>query len=202
MAWWEILLIVAYILFIFGYIFVFFFIYLKKYKRKLCLKNFGIILKKLHKQNLTIENAIQQLYINYNQLCVETTCEFKLIELLNIVIYRLDSNRLTILNNTEDNKDNTNSTFRDFVLEVYNTIDQEQPFSTLPDKEASILNNLKEAIQSYNIEIGNNLLEQLATEIKAKEKNYHEEKNKTTIATIVSIVGVIFTIIFGFLSMI
>ena len=201
--WWIYLIIIAYILFCLVYFYAVFFIFAKKSQRNKCVEKFENILYKLFEKDLLLDEAISQLHINYNQLCEEISCDYKEIELLNILIYRLDSSRMSISEKpTYESKIKRQPQYREFILSLYYFIDQNQPFSLLPDKEAALLNNINEAMLSNNPSLVNNLLKQLANEIKAKEKRYTKGKKQTVIATTISIVGIIFTVVFGILSLI
>ena len=202
--WWIYLIIIAYILFCSVYFYAVFCIFAKKNKRNKCVEKFENILYKLFEKDLLLDEAISQLHINYNQLCEEISSDYKEIELLNIVIYRLDSSRMSISEKetTYEKKIKCQPQYREFIFSLYNFIDQNQPFSLLPDKEAALLNNINEAMLSNNPLLVNNLLKQLANEIKAKEKRYTKGKKQTVIATTISIVGIIFTVVFGILSLI
>jgi len=91
---------------------------------------------------------------------------------------------------------------RDFAQELSQLINNQEPFSILPEKEESILNTLKNSIDTNNKTIGDSTLRQLATELQAKEKLLMKEQYKSNMTTILSIVSIALTVVFGVLSFI
>ena len=204
MPWWAYLIVIAYILFVLAYIYFFMFICLKQSKRRKCLNKFFNILETLYSKEIDIDNAIRQLFLDYNQLCLDNSCEcnYKLLELLRLVIYRLDSNQIKTTKEGHIGKLKEQNKFREYVLNLYLEIDKQEPFSILPDKEAALMNNIRVAINSNNTNLSNDLLIQLSNEIQSKEKVIIKEKRQARIATFISIIGLMFTIVFGILSFI
>ena len=195
------LLITLLILFYIGYFVFFFSVVLKRNKKKRCLKLFIEIIKTLYEKKLSVEESIIQLQKDYNKLYSDRRCEceYKLIDLLNMIIYYLDSKSLPMIEKDifeeKDIKD-----IRDFIYNIINTIYLNKPFSSLPEKEASILNNIKISLNTHNSEMGNELLIQLANEIETKENKLIKEQKTSQISILISIIGVVLTVVFGILS--
>lgn len=83
---------------------------------------------------------------------------------------------------------------------IRNSMKEQQPFSSIPAKEANLLNMLKSAITTDNVELGSNTLNQLADEIEIMEGNLHTQDKKMLTSSIISILGVILTFFFGIIA--
>ena len=90
---------------------------------------------------------------------------------------------------------------RSFILDIYKLLKQKEPFSSVTSKESNLLKNINDAIIKNNTDLGLSTLQQLAEEIANKEKTIKKKEKENQVATIVSIVGVVLTIVFGLLSL-
>lgn len=170
-------------------------------KNKNCHRKFYCILKSLQAKELETYVALEQLRVEYEQLCQHTRCSFRLIELLNFVLYRLDSRR-TYVYATRKEDELENSKIREFVVKLIKLINTEDPFSNLPEKEAMLLKGISHSIDNNNLSSAKETLFQLCLELQSDEKLLLKERTKSTIATFLSICSIILTVIFGILSII
>ncbi|MGB7001901.1 MAG: hypothetical protein WBE22_07815 [Halobacteriota archaeon] len=83
---------------------------------------------------------------------------------------------------------------------IRNSMKEQQPFSSIPAKEANLLNMLKSVITTDNAELGLNTLNQLADEIEIMEGNVQTLNKKMMTSSIISILGVILTLFFGIIA--
>lgn len=89
---------------------------------------------------------------------------------------------------------------RDFIIQICNYIKSVNPFISAPLKEAELMRTLKDALDNNNQSLGNNSLTQLSLEIETKEKLLIKKDKENQRANIISIVGIVLTLFFGFLS--
>lgn len=204
MGWEFILMIIVLVLFYIGYFIFFYYAIMKNSRKRKCLYSFYKILQTVYAKNLTLPDALAQIQMDYNQLALDPRCicNLKLIELLNYVIYCVDSNSSYRLGIRSESDLKNKIQIRDFALQISQQINNQDPFAILSEKDASILNTIKNAIDTNNPLIGNTTLIQLATELQSKEKQLKKEKHKSNLATLLSIVGLVLTVLFGILSFI
>lgn len=202
MEWQYIVMIIALCIFYIGYFLFFYFVMLKNSRKRKCLRSFYRILKVLYDKKLSLSEAIAQLKLDYNQLCLDPTCicNYRLLELLNLIVYYLDTNAIYRLSNVKDFDKNEIEQIRNFVLNIRNQINIQDPFSILSEKEASLMNSIQTTIDPNMINSGNDFLLQLSNELQSKEKLLHKEKQKSSISTFLSIISIFLTILFGVLS--
>ena len=75
------------------------------------------------------------------------------------------------------------------------------PFSNLPETQATLLKNIKDAMLKCNIELGKVALKQLTEELIDSERQLEKQERINKITVILSIVGMLFTIYFGIASL-
>jgi len=97
---------------------------------------------------------------------------------------------LTVPNNT-----------RAKIIQLINKARNENPFLGLPSKEANLLSLINQALIEGNVELGKNSLIQLSQELEQTTIIMETQEKRNVISYIVSIVGVILTIIFGLISL-
>jgi len=90
---------------------------------------------------------------------------------------------------------------RDQAYSLLEYVKKENPFSSLPPKEANFLRTLFQAIESGNKELALNTVNQLSQEIEILDSSVRNGEKRTRVSYIISIVGVILTIVFGFTSL-
>ncbi|MBQ2285484.1 MAG: hypothetical protein II244_07445 [Clostridia bacterium] len=84
---------------------------------------------------------------------------------------------------------------------MFKYIKEKEPFASIPAKEANLLNNINDALLKNNIDLGTVSLAQLSKELSSKEIEIKKMEKQNLIGTIVSIIGIILTVIFGILSL-
>lgn len=77
-----------------------------------------------------------------------------------------------------------------------------QPFSSVSSKHGNLLNMIKHAFDTDNKDLGRNNLIQLANDIEVLESTIETQDKRNQVSMIISIVGVILTVVFGALSVI
>lgn len=166
------------------------------------LRNFFRILIVIQKKNLPIEDSIEQIKLDFYELdwqSKDTNLTVEILDTLNRLIYILDTNPK---NKIIKSIDVDQEVIRDFAVEIYNYLKQRDPFAEISTKEANLLNNLKLLIDSKQIELGVKTLEQLGDEIKLKDMVIEKKEQQNKKATIISIVGMVLTLVFGVVSII
>jgi hypothetical protein len=91
---------------------------------------------------------------------------------------------------------------RQRMLDVLACLKQMQPFSSLSNKQASLLSSMKQAIENHSDDLALNLLVQLGDEIETIENTARQQKSNNQTFGIVSIIGVVLTLFFGFVSLV
>ena len=89
---------------------------------------------------------------------------------------------------------------RNFIFSICKFIKDKDPFTAVPSKEANLLKNINDAIVKNNADFGKASLLQLSNELINREKLLKKKEKDNQLATIISIVGMILTVFFGFLS--
>lgn len=87
-----------------------------------------------------------------------------------------------------------------FLLKVSQFIKESDPFSALSEKNAALLKNLSEALEKTNFELGQVTIKQLSSELQNKESLVKKQQRENQRATMISIVGIVLTIVFGIFS--
>ena len=85
---------------------------------------------------------------------------------------------------------------------IISQIENELPFISLSPKYGNQLDILKLAFEANDIQLGSNSLKQLAKDIKYLESTMDSQERKNRISTLISVIGVILTILFGAVSII
>lgn len=88
----------------------------------------------------------------------------------------------------------------DRVVKVIAIMKSRQPFSSVSSKYGNLLNMIKHAFDTSNKDLGVNNLRQLADDIEVLESTIDSQGRRNQISIVVSIVGVILTIVFGALT--
>jgi len=172
-------------------------------KNEIINKLHNVILN-VHAKKLTIEEAYRQLALNYTQICRDTShSEFaSILDTFETIIHYYDSytpeGGSTVSKNFFNPTDNPN--IGDFIYEIRDYIKSEAPFISVPEKEANLLQSIKNALDSNIKELGNTALIQISEEIVNKENLLKKKDREIKRATTISIIGVIFTIIFGIIT--
>ncbi len=88
------------------------------------------------------------------------------------------------------------------IIEILGIMKSHQPFSSVSSKHGNLLNMIKHAFDTDNKDLGSNNLIQLASDIEVLESTIETQDKRNQISMIISIVGVILTMVFGALSVI
>lgn len=171
-------------------------------KKDLHLRSFYFIINNIYNKNLPVKESFEQFNLDYEKFCQESKkIKFtNILDLIETMIYYCDSRtdkffeRFLKVNKKEE--------IRNFLMELYNYIKKESPFLSAPPKEASLMKTLKEAIVINDSVLGINTLMQLSTEIESKEKLMQKQRYLNKLSMIVSVTGVISTILFGIISIV
>lgn len=91
-------------------------------------------------------------------------------------------------------------TTRDGAYSLLRYIRDNNPFTSLPTREASLLQNLQDAVDKQNKELGLATLRQLAERIEVLDSTVRAKDRAAKVAFLISVLGVILTIVFGLLS--
>lgn len=86
-------------------------------------------------------------------------------------------------------------------LKLYTYIVDVEPFSNLPETQATLLKNIKDAMLKGNIDLGKVALKQLTEELIDSERQLEKQERINKITVILSIVGMLLTIYFGIASL-
>lgn len=151
--------------------------------------------------NYIIDDLIEQIKLNYNKIFQNEKESDKtmLLDMLEQIIFYYDA--YTNKNFEKLFAVNKNFDIRNFVLLISQAIKENDPFSALPTKEATLLKNIDTAIVISNIELGKTAIEQLSAEILNKEAVIKKQEYNNRIATVLSVIGMILTVFFGILSL-
>ena len=183
------------------YFFVFYIVYLKSAIKKTCYVSLYKAVLSVYKECHILEDALVQLSLNYNKIFQRLGADkdSTLLDMLEQLIHYYDSysdkNFKYRFGETKDTK------IRSFILDIYKLLKQKEPFSSVTSKESNLLKTINDAIIKNNTDLGLSTLQQLAEEIANKEKTIKKKEKENQVATIVSIVGVVLTIVFGLLSL-
>ena len=91
---------------------------------------------------------------------------------------------------------------RDKIILVIDKLKEENPFVSLPPKEGNLLTIIKQSIETNNKDLGISSLNQLSDEIEILDANIRIQEKRNINAYIVSVIGVILTIVFGIITLI
>ncbi len=183
------------------YFLVFYIVFLRTYVQRKRDSSFYKAVLSVYKENNLIEDALDQLSLNYNKIFQKlgTNNDLTLLDMLEQLIHYYDSYSEKIfkyrLGETKD------PNIRRFILDICKLVKKKEPFSSVASKESNLLKNINDAIIKNNTDLGLSSLQQLAYELANKEKTLKKKEKENQVATIFSIVGVILTVIFGLLSL-
>lgn len=185
---------------VFIYFMMFYLIFFKtqiKHKRDYRFHN---AILSIYDSSQSVDDAYEQLLLNFSKLCQDmgNSNETTLLDVLERFIYYYDAypkHRFSNLFRTQKRVE-----IRDFIFSICKFIRDKDPFTAVPSKEANLLKNINDAIAKNNADFGKASLLQLSNELINKEKLLKKKEKENQLTTIISIVGMILTIFFGFLS--
>jgi hypothetical protein len=79
---------------------------------------------------------------------------------------------------------------------------QSEPFASISNKYSNLMNMLKNALNTGNKDLGTSMLDQLADDVEIMEHTIYAQQRVNSMSIMVSIIGVILTIIFGIISIV
>lgn len=91
---------------------------------------------------------------------------------------------------------------KDRVVNVIALMKARQPFSSVSSKYGNLLNMIKHAFSTSNPDLGTSNLQQLADDIEVLESTLDTQSKRNQISIVVSIVGVVLTLVFGALTVV
>ncbi len=183
------------------YICAFCFFYLNKFQEQVKLRRFHCAIKSIVSDNKSsIEEIYDRSMMNYNKIYqgLSSKKQTSYLDILEQILFRYDAYTDANFKSVFHEKKNENVRTMCLILHTYVT--EKTPFSNLPTKEATLLNNISEALVHGNVELGEMVLQQLSEEIMNKEFRLKKQEKTNTIATLLSVVGLLFTIFFGIFS--
>jgi hypothetical protein len=180
----------------------FYIFYFKRSRVRLVRKRFFRALKENIQAGGNLASQEKQLNLIYKKLSENfsfVSSQMRgLTDLLEDFIYFFDARGPEML------KDNysveVDRALRDSSYALLSHIREANPFSTLPPKEANLLRTLKQALDNSNRDLGITTVRQLAEEIEVLDSSIRAGERRTRISYVISIVGVVLTVVFGFVS--
>jgi hypothetical protein len=91
---------------------------------------------------------------------------------------------------------------RQEILEMLSSVREANPFASLSGRQGSYLNTIKQAVESSNRDLAMTTLNQIASEFEIADKAIKEQSVRSTTSFIISVVGVILTVVFGAVTII
>lgn len=184
------------------YILAFYYCIIKSGDKDIKMKRFHRAIISIYGRDLSVKESLEQLVVNYNKIFQSSnkSTASNMLDLFESIINCYDTytekqfkNKFKTVKNEEVEK---------FIIVLHKEIINSDPFISLPSKEASFLKTIKEAIEKNNHDLANNSLDQLSKELIAKEKSFMKKEKENQVTTMISIIGVILTVLFGILSFI
>ncbi len=154
----------------------------------------------VHNNAASLDDAYEQLLLNFNKICQElgNNNQLTLLDLLETFIHYYDA-----YSDTQFSKSfgvDKDIKIRDFIFSMCKLIKDNDPFIAVPSKEAGLLNNISDAIIKNNVDFGMAELMQLSTELVNREKLLKKKEKENQLTTVISIVSIVLTVFFGVLS--
>lgn len=182
------------------YLVFFYFIYRIRFKHKSRIYFFKSV-KTVLEACSSESDCKKQIYMNFKQWS-EKYPQFNRqnspAQLLEELIFKYDSlqekrfeEKYGIKLNLEDRKK---------IVNIIEVIKKENPFISLSPKSSSTLQNLKHSIESKNTDLATTMLNQLSNDIEMIESSLKNQKEINQISIIVSVIGIVLTIVFGIIS--
>lgn len=91
---------------------------------------------------------------------------------------------------------------KDRVANAIRLMKTRQPFSSVSSKYGNLLNMIKHGFDTENTELGVSNLKQLAEDIEVLESTLDTQSKRNQLSIVVSVVGVILTLVFGALTVV
>lgn len=166
-------------------------------------RNFFHALKEILISEKDIGQQEKQLNLIYKKLAGMYSSRMSEIrhptDLIEDFIYLYDSHGVDWLKSGY--KVEVDKSLRDGAYLLLDHIRAANPFSALPAKEASLLRTLQQAVESSNRDLASNSILQLAQDIEILDSAIRTGERRIRTAYIISVAGVVLTIIFGLSSL-
>lgn len=184
------------------YLLVFYYVFFNTINKKRRLERFHRTIRSiLDVGSLDVEELYKQSLMNF-KIINQTFLFLKptsYIDILEQIIYYYNSCSDSHFKSVF--RDNKNDEVRNACLKLYTYIVDAAPFSNLPETQATLLKNIKDAMLKGNIELGKVALKQLTEELIDSERQLEKQERINKITVILSIVGMLLTIYFGIASL-
>jgi hypothetical protein len=166
-------------------------------------KKFFTALANVAQQTTTTSEQISQLNLHFKKLAEHNryvSSELRGPEdLIEQFIHILDTGREDYLQRLQLN---ISPNVRVRVLALLNEMRKENPFASLPSKEANAMSALDRAIEAKNVNLAKQLIRQIAQEIEKTHHTLRAQERRNRISYAISAVGVILTTFFGIMYLI
>lgn len=188
-----------------SFLFIFLYFYDTRIKEKF-LKQFHSAILNIYnkaKTSYIANNAVflEQLTLNYEKLCQEYP-DNKFISILDVLKTLVhyydcisDNNFKRIFEMKKELE------IEEFIMNICLYIEEETPFISIPQKEANLMQHIYQTLKDNDIMSEKYMLKQLSQEIEMKEKMMAKMNKTNKITIIISVLGVIFTFLFGIASL-
>ncbi|EOC7934611.1 hypothetical protein ACI8HB_003412 [Vibrio cholerae] len=91
---------------------------------------------------------------------------------------------------------------KDRLVQIIELMKSQQPYSTVSSKYGNLLSMIDHAFHTSNVDLGKTNLRQLSDDIEVLEATIEQQNKTNLISLIISIVGVILTLVFGALTVV
>lgn len=183
---------------------IIFYKFYQELRKKTIFKGFFRAVKNIVSSTNDIDQGISEINLNFRKLASSNSAVKDLIknptDLLEELIFNIDN--LTGAAFRRKFGFEIDAQTRGKIISYVTRLREENPYVSLPPKEGNLLAAIQEAFEIGNKEMGKNALIQLAEDIEIMDNNFKIQEKKNVSAYIVSVVGVILTIIFGIISLI
>lgn len=88
------------------------------------------------------------------------------------------------------------------VVSIINLMKVREPFASVSSKYVNLLNMTSQALDTGNADLGRNSLRQLADDIEVLEDALTSQGKRNQVSIVITVVGVILTLVFGALSIV
>jgi len=154
----------------------------------------------VYQQSKYSKYALDQLTMIYNKMPQEfAKGNTTLLDMLETLLYYYDTqsdNRFQSMFGLE--KD---ARIRSCIYEIICLIKEEDPFTSNSPKEANYLKDIQIALQKGNADLGHTVVKRLSEELIIKDKLLQKKEKENQLTTMLSVIGILLTIIFGVISM-
>ncbi|WP_321282191.1 hypothetical protein [Marinifilum fragile] len=198
----DTLQVIAIILVSLLYFFVFYFVFIKRERVKRIRSYFFKGLVNIFSSNESTSSYVEEFDLVYKKLKEkfprETNQYRNAIEILEDIFTQInvqDINRICKVYKLKE--DSEKIIDKQKLLDMIKLIKEKRPFSSINSKESHLLMNIKTAIETNNVELGNTMLTQLSDNIEIVENNLRNQERQSKKSFVVAIVGIVLTVIFG-----